>query len=225
MIPDTVTNDQIRDLAAEAWEAGDTVQVAVCLHALDRLYTEGGMYPVTHADRRAALDVAATPEAARAECARVIAEASTNRDTARGSRADNLWRDAIADRISDVTYLLRRSDFMGARDNLRTAVHLLEAAIAGEASSKIDTILAPVAREIIPRQDELLATCRARHRVATCAPGESAFDAARAHYGDDVLLGYWGESARPGCHLVGMVSVRAGDPKLPVWRIGSRSES
>lgn len=53
--------------------------------------------------------------------------------------------------------------------------------------------------------------------IVHCRPGEYAGDAARREFGAKAVLGYWHEETRSGHRLVGWVSVRPGDPDLPVW--------
>lgn len=74
------TLSQIEALRAESASAGDLAQTAICRRAIDELDTWETMLeqPACRIDDRAAVEaaLAMTIEAARAECARVIADAA-----------------------------------------------------------------------------------------------------------------------------------------------------
>ena len=71
---DTITNRQIRTLRAEAGAAGDLAQVAICVLALGGPDALAGAEPGTEADLL--LSTGMSQDEARAECARVIADAA-----------------------------------------------------------------------------------------------------------------------------------------------------
>ncbi len=68
--PDTITDMQIRALRREAQDAGDWAQAAICGVALDDL---GDNFGLARADARRIKSM--TYAQARAECARIIADA------------------------------------------------------------------------------------------------------------------------------------------------------
>lgn len=73
----TIRNETIEALCAEAWEAGDYEQVAICLRALG-VDPQSSQYPLEDADTLPALRMTRTE--AWTECARVIAEAAAARE-------------------------------------------------------------------------------------------------------------------------------------------------
>ncbi len=73
--PDTLTDEQIEALRAEAAAAGDTAQRVICCIALDGRQDADGVDILDYEDvtlRTALQDM--TQDDARAECARVIAD-------------------------------------------------------------------------------------------------------------------------------------------------------
>jgi hypothetical protein len=71
---DTITDDQIESLRAEAAAAGDLAQVSICSLALNMPPLLSSSAPQSHRDMNAGLREHARK--ARAECARVIADAA-----------------------------------------------------------------------------------------------------------------------------------------------------
>lgn len=74
--PETITDQQIAALRQEAREAGDLAQAVICRIALEGRIDADGVDQLDYEDHtvRTALQEM-TQEAARAECARVIADA------------------------------------------------------------------------------------------------------------------------------------------------------
>lgn len=80
--PETITDTQICALSTESAEAGDLAQVAICQRALGELDPWDDTPQCDRIADRAAVEAALTMSiaAARAECARVIADAQAMAD-------------------------------------------------------------------------------------------------------------------------------------------------